>query len=44
MKMNGNSISADVTDDVFEKHSERRLFQLFSDNLAVVFEPLDFAG
>ena len=40
-----NSVSADVTDDTpLKTFKERRFFQLFSDNLGVVFEPLDFAG
>ena len=37
---NGNSISSDVTDDTIENNYflERRLFQLFSENLAVVLD------
>jgi hypothetical protein len=37
---NGNSVSADVTDNSLWKRLERRLFQLFLDNLAVVLDLL----
>jgi len=35
---NGNSISDVVIDDTITKRLERRLFQLFLDNLAVVLD------